>query len=511
MKFYSHKYYEKMIQPFNKEIFFNFSKRKIHHITILSTHNTNTIMKDRLFKLIPKEVRKLCKIKLIFSSFDGFRLSCQRKELLELQTSLYNLGYNEIKIFLNYDIPTFCTKLYYFEDENEDKSFWLISSVDIFSPMFDQSEGILLKLNGDYNNIFLPYIDKILKHSTLINRFNKPTINSIIKFWRTGVLYYKPNANIQFTFSRLRIPEWVLKILMNDLDPPAGTEYSEPWGPFNIKIALEIEIEKEGTQVRHKPWSIETCFGYWVPFKYKEPLDNKIADVIKTNKSNYNYVLERMEALEEYLYEQFDTYIQEVESALKSIYHSYLWEVDERIVVKFDEKFFIGTVTQVGDTIHIKLDNGLNIEMGIVSQDKDIIGVGKNRKSMNHIPNKQLSKWLIKEFWYPPENINEQFKKFVEKLFKKLRNEQYVERASSPLIPTTMPELWFDTVALDEFSQSFYEYIASRVNIPSKPKIIKSLQKKCNFENIDDYWEDIKEIIEDYINENGWTDENWKD
>lgn len=89
-----------------------------------------------------------------------------------------------------------------------------------------------------------------------------------------------------------------------------------------------------------------------------------------------------------------------------------------------------------------------------------------------------------------------------------MRDERHVERASAPLVPATMPEIWNDPIASDQFSDSFFEYISYRLNMPSKPLIVKSIQKNCGLEEGDDL-NDIRNKIEHYILHNGWSDDNW--
>ncbi len=121
-----------------------------------------------------------------------------------------------------------------------------------------------------------------------------------------------------------------------------------------------------------------------------------------------------------------------------------------------------------------------------------------------------MNNWLRKEFWRPPERFNAQFKTFIDRLFSRLRDERHVERACSPFVPSTMPEIWSDPVAWDEFSESFFEYISYRVNMTSKPLVIKSIQEYCNLKEGDD-WKDVKGKMEKYIGQYGWHNDNWKE
>ena len=72
-----------------------------------------------------------------------------------------------------------------------------------------------------------------------------------------------------------------------------------------------------------------------------------------------------------------------------------------------------------------------------------------------------------------------------------------------------MPEIWSDAVAVDDFSESFFEYISFKLNMDSKSLIIKSLINKCNLEAGNEF-EEVQERIESVINEYGWDNEDWE-
>ena len=119
-----------------------------------------------------------------------------------------------------------------------------------------------------------------------------------------------------------------------------------------------------------------------------------------------------------------------------------------------------------------------------------------------------MNNWLRKEFWRPPESFTKQFETFVDKLFSRLKDKRHVERASFPLVSSTMPEIWSDPVAWDEFSESFFEYISYRVNMTSTPLVIKSIQENCDLKEGDD-WKDVRGKMEKHISQYGWSDDNW--
>jgi len=303
MKLYSRRYYGDRIEQLNIDTFIQTAQNVIS-IKILSPYYSKRFLDDKFLSLIPENVRQECDVTIVVNGFAGNRLKEQIKELKELEDSLKNLDYFDVSIYLNTETPLFHPKLYRFE--TEDEIFWFVGSANASEAGFSRNEEILVQLKGNNHNIFDLYIERVIQNSKLYSDIEEPKIDCMIKFWRTGLIYYKPNANIQFTFSRLKIPEWVKRKLSGDLEPPPFTDPGEPWGPFNIKLAINIEEERQRIQARHSPLSIETCFGYWVPSKYKQQLDEKLYRVIERKKANFNEILESMEGFgKENLTKQF--------------------------------------------------------------------------------------------------------------------------------------------------------------------------------------------------------------
>lgn len=501
---YSRRYYDDLsVKKLSIDSLAEIAKQA-NHITILSAYYSTTFL-YKFFSLVPKKTRTKCEISIILNGFAGFRLEEQREDLESLEEDLQNLEYKSIKIYLNTDSPLFHSKLYCFHTKNN--SHWFIGSANASDSAFAQNEEILLHFTSPYAP-FEHYLKKVIQNSVYYKNIEDIDINCMVKFWRTGLIYYKPNANIQFTFSRLKIPNWVKKELTQNQNPPPYSNPGEPWGPFNIKLALGFEDEEEKIQARHNPWSIETCFGYWVPFTYKERLDQKIDEASDRKSDIFQEILEEMEEVgEEKFLGKFNDYILAIKNNLDSIYSNYKWKINDRIIVKYDNEYYKGTIIKVKKAnIDISFDDG---DTDTIRKDSiRIAGLGKKKERKKGIPENELTSHLKKEFWRPPEILHEQFKKFADRVANRLRDERHVERASSPLIPSTMPEIWSDSIALDEFSESFFEYISYRLNMSSKPLIIRLLQLHCKLEEGDD-WEDIGDKIEEHINQNGWPNDNW--
>lgn len=477
---------------------------KADKIRIVSAYYSNSFFIN-FFARIPKTGRKKCNIILILNGFAGFRLKNQSDELAELEIKLRDFGFENIQIYLNVKTSLFHSKLYCFHTDTG--VHWFIGSANASEAAFTQNEEILFHFTNE-DSAFQVYLEQVVKSSIDYRIIEEMAVDTIIKFWRTGLIYYKPNAIIQFTFSRLMIPSWVKQELTQNQSPPPYANPGEPWGPFNLKLALGFKDEDEKIQARHVSWSIETCFGYWVPSIYKQKLDEKISEVSKRKNIVFRNIVSKIEEYgNENLAKKFEEYILSVKSKLDTIYSSYKWEKNDRIVVKIDDEYYIGTITKIKQiNIDIQFDDG-----DFLTRRKDhlsIAGVGKRRKRKSAIPENEKNNWLIKAFWRPQENLSDQFQTFVDKLIRRLKDENHMERASSPLISSTMPEIWSDPIALDEFSESFFEYVSFRLNLPKKPLVIKSLQQNCDLEE-SDTWEDIKRKIEKHIIDHGWGVDDW--
>lgn len=474
-------------------------------IVIISAYYSDKFLLKFLSEIAPKN-RKVCEILMIFNGFAGFRLEEQINDLKSLEKQLEGLGFQRIIIYLNTFSSLFHTKLYSIENINE--KIWFIGSANASESAFTQNEEILYQLNGN-NKQFENYVNKVFNCSEPYDSISVSPIDSLVKFWRTGLIYYKPNVNLTFTFNRLKIPEWVKKRV--SYSPPSFSNPGEPWGPFNLKLALNIDESEERRKiVKIAKWSIETCFGLWVPSKYKKEFDTKIESVSESKRTQLEEIKSELTQNKKFT-THFRKYLEDINKNLESIYKGYSWKLGEKIVILYsDDYYYFATVKQVKSKfIYIQYDDGE--EDRIIKGSRNIAGVGKKIRKIKGIPRKAFKpdERLIKEFWYPPNNLINDFEKFIEKIKKNLNNDTYLSRASSPLVSSTMPEIWSDQASMIAFSDSFFEYVSHKLNtVQRKPAIIKSIVNKC-IKNGDYIDVDIKKLLEGYIKINGWPDDNW--
>ena len=112
-------------------------------------------------------------------------------------------------------------------------------------------------------------------------------VNSLIAFFRTGMLYYKPYATLQWTMNPFRglmekLPaaekRKIARFHSGFADDEAGI------GAFNLNIVFEGAAERESGEppaerhrVELRRYAVETCYGYWVAEHFIADVDDMLA------------------------------------------------------------------------------------------------------------------------------------------------------------------------------------------------------------------------------------------
>lgn len=272
-----------------------FEMESANRITIISAYYSVIFLK-KIFKSVQKVNRQLCKLELIFNGFSGERLHDQIKELNALKKSLKKIGFENISILLNRETTLFHTKLYFIS--NEGGALWFAGSANASMAAFERNEELLIRNKTNIKTIN-QYISSVIENSIAIEEIDLDDIteSNIIGFFRTGSIYFKPNNQISFTFSALDLPDEVEMELTKILERPKYTNAGKAWGAYNLKLSLgliERDKKESCTRLSLKPWSIETCFGYWVPNKYRPLVNNKINEKSKNKKAELQEILKRL-------------------------------------------------------------------------------------------------------------------------------------------------------------------------------------------------------------------------
>jgi HKD family nuclease len=409
-------------------------------------------------------------VRLLFNGLGGQRLKEQRNELKKLEIDLRK-SVQDVEIRLAFAPGLFHTKLFLITEN--DLTHALVGSANATCAAFGQNEEmarneeILVALPdagalvGYFNTAWDGKQTKKLDDISI-------SAKSLIAFFRTGILYFKPVATLSTTINPfiklLNMMTEAERALLGGIVLPYSKQEAS-FGAFNFERAVKgisdeydaSELDDEDdedlfnnetdqvntrrtSKVSIKPWSVETCFGYWVP----SALDD---DWLKK--------LEKVGSKKEKRWKSF---------------HNNLVDVPEvEIVQKYQEY----------------LDAGRNA-LKVIPTLQDYI------KSYNPFDIEIFDKYLLRTLRY-------------------LEDETHIERLSRPFASGKMPEIWDDAPAYEDFCSSFFDYLA-HVSKPgfrthaAVPKII--LDELSIDESVDG--EQLREQFEDYLKKHGWSDDDWR-
>ncbi len=435
MEIFSSWYFvEQKIEELSRNILIREMKRA-ERIVIISAYYSTSFLETLLIK-VNKNKRKKCSVSLIFNGFSGQRLYEQVSELEKFSGKLKNLGYKEISIFLNRGTTLFHTKLYFIT--NDSGSVWLAGSANASNAGFETNEEFLIKSKEKIRNI-REYIDQVINDSEEIGDIDPDEAleSNIVGFFRTGSIYFKPNNQLSFTFSEFKLPDTIENAIRNIEERPRNTNPGKAWGAYNLKFSLGLrDDENEKTsQVSLKPWSIETCYGYWVPNKYRFIVDNSVNEKSNSARRKFEEILSLIEVRGvDSLVDDYANYLNDAKLILRS--HS----IDH----SFDEKELV-----------------------------------------------------------------DKYRKFVERIVSKLSDKKRLDKLCLPLVSTGMPEIWEDPIAYDDFTESFFEYIANEL-IGKMPRVVRSIKENLGL-NADSDSDEIASSFISYFefDEAEWSDEYW--
>lgn len=438
MEIFSSWYYdEDKTKKLTQDILFREVKRA-ENITIVSAYYSVEFL-DILLRKVNRSKRKNCTINFVFNGFGGQRLYDQTNELEKLTSNLNEIGFQKISIYLNRKTTLFHSKLYFIK--NNEGTIWFIGSANASKAGFGKNEELLVKLKTKIRNI-QQYISDTITNSELIEYINPDeTVESnIIGFFRTGSIYFKPYNHLSFTFSDFKLPDWVEEKIRNIEDRPRHTNPGKAWGSYNLKLSLGLKTDDdkdENVKLSLKPWSIETCYGYWVPNKYR-------------------------------------------------------YKVNESIKIKS-----IKTRRVLLEVVGLMANRGID---SLLEDYKNHIDDAKRILKSNNI-----------EYHFDEHELFGKYRKFLERIVHKLSEPDRLDKLCSPLTSAGMPEIWEDNIAYKDFSESFYEYIASSLT-GQIPRIVRSIMERLEFtSNLDS--NEVAECFIKYFesNEAEWVDAYWRE
>ena len=325
MQLFSTKYSDDKIDKFGNGVL-TAEIKDATSIAIVSAYYSIDFL-EKIFDKVLKKNRNKCNLLLILNGLGGQRLIDQKNELNKFKNYLVGKKFKEIDIRLNFESNLMHAKLYYIERAFD--SIWFVGSANATNAAFNNNTGNknneeLMIGSGTDKRAIKSYISNLKNKSIEINSEKHvwPAINDLISFFRSGTIFFKSNINISFTFSELKMPDDVEDKLIKIDARPLNTSPGNAWGPYNLRRALGMPDDvdsDDNSKISIKPYSIETCYGLWVPNAYLAEFRGKIKSKSKISKKKF---LELKDKIDKYgesrLVVDFETYMKDVRKMLKS-------------------------------------------------------------------------------------------------------------------------------------------------------------------------------------------------
>ncbi|MEB5928475.1 MULTISPECIES: phospholipase D family protein [Acinetobacter] len=337
MEIFSTKYFDEKsgVQKLSKNCLYT-EVKNAKKISIVSAYYSNIFLED-LFDNVNKSKRKYCQINLIFNSFSGQKLNEQIVDLKNLLEKLNNNGYSKIKIYLNRNSPIFHAKLYFVE--NLQSSTWFAGSANASIAGFSTNEEFLIKSKIKIKSI-KKYIEDVINDSIAIDQIILDEVkeSSLVGFFRNGSIYFKARNQLSFTFSELNLPSHIEEKLANT-DKPRNTNSGKAWGAYNLRLSLNLSNEDEEKNIVNlKPFTIETCYGYWIPNCYIQYIENEIDSRSNRSEDEFKEILKIMEHRgEDSIILDYKNYIHDIVEILEK--NKIEFPIDESYLTERYKKF----------------------------------------------------------------------------------------------------------------------------------------------------------------------------
>ncbi|MCE9572524.1 MAG: phospholipase D family protein [Deltaproteobacteria bacterium] len=220
-----------------------------------------------------KPSETLDEIRIVLNGLSGSRLAQQVRELEEIQNELQSV-YTKAEVRLAFARSIFHPKIFLLR--RRDSRAALVGSANATTAAMTENEEILLRIRDGIEGLeaYFAHIWEV-KAERLGSRC--PQVRSLLNFLRTGRLFFKTSTTFQMSFNPfgelLRLlPRSERSLLTNvrlrNSEPKPGV------GPFDLVATLGMADDEEDQAARSedekhrasiKPFSVETCFGYWVP------------------------------------------------------------------------------------------------------------------------------------------------------------------------------------------------------------------------------------------------------
>ena len=259
-------------------------------------------------------------VKIVLNGSRGSSLAEQVCELEELRDRIYKRN-RSVQIKLAFAKGLFHSKLYLFGR----REVWIGSANATESGLNGGNEEVLLRLSPVPPSVS-NYVRSVLARAESIET-HQSVVNSLIAFFRTGLLYYKPYAQLQLTLNPFA--EKLKQLSQDDLDKfttfsPSYASDESGIRAFNISKALDLTIpsvlssESAGTgqKVQLRRYAIETCYGYWVAEPLVEALNKRLDEDAEAKLDRLMKFRERLSSNEDKVINAYKRYLRDVRDFL---------------------------------------------------------------------------------------------------------------------------------------------------------------------------------------------------
>ena len=253
-------------------------------------------------------------VKIVLNGLGGKRLNEQTKELKALQETLRKRS-QSAEVRLAFAEGIFHTKLYLFGRESGSVA-WIGSANATEAGLNGRNEEVLVRVTPVPDSV-LAYVDSAWSRAMPVE-CDQGEVNSLIAFFRTGMLYYKPDGTLPWTINPFlqlvkRLPQEEkrkIAVFQSEFaDDEAGI------GAFNLNLMFERtagEGPVEQQRVTLRRHAIQTCYGHWVA----EPFIEHVAEMLIQASANKR---SRLKAISQWMKTDRD--------AIVDAYLSYLGDV----------------------------------------------------------------------------------------------------------------------------------------------------------------------------------------
>jgi HKD family nuclease len=395
------------------------------------------------------------RVRLLFNGMGGRRLAEQSQELHELVQKLSH-GLRTVEVRLAFAPGMFHSKLFLISQGGVTRA--LVGSANATWAAFSLNEELLISL--PQAGALAGYFDAAWIGACPLHA-PQTRADSLINFFRTGVLYFKPVATLGTSINPFRD----LFRLMNSDERAALGGVQLPYadqatgiGPFNLKQAVQSitedpfwdELEDgmgnlddgKAPKLSIRPWSIETCFGYWVPNALDHDWHARLEDAGSMKRERlkqFRAVLVKLD--KELLVEKYREYLAEVRGLLTTRVPRYASLLNQLERNPFDEAYF---------------------------------------------------------------------ERFVARIIAYLEDTTRLKRLAEPFISGGMPEIWEDVQAYRDFRASFFDYLDRVARLPgNKPKVARIILERLDIDAPLGGEEEWSDVFGEFLEEYGWTDDAW--